>query len=57
MAPVGPARGREAFAQSADRAPGRGVSGRLAQAAQFIKARSNQMRPLGEIIDETLSGS
>jgi len=33
-----------------------GVGLRLAQAAQFIKARSNQMRPLGEIIDETLSG-
>jgi len=34
---------------------GSGVGLRLAQAAQFIKARSNQMRPLGEIIDETLS--
>jgi flagellar biosynthetic protein FliO len=34
---------------------GSGVGLRLAQAANFIKARSNQMRPLGEIIDETLS--
>jgi flagellar biogenesis protein FliO len=32
------------------------VGHRLAQAAQFIKARSNQLRPLGEIIDETVSG-
>ena len=41
---------------SAMRASTAGLGGRLAQAAQFIKARSNQMRPLGEIIDETLSG-
>jgi len=33
-----------------------GVGPRLTQAVQFIKARSNQLRPLGEIIDETLSG-
>jgi flagellar biosynthetic protein FliO len=41
---------------SAMRTSTAGLGGRLAQATQFIKARSNQMRPLGEIIDETLSG-
>ncbi len=43
-------------AAPATRPAQRGMTSRLMQAAQFIKARSNQMRPLGEIVDETVSG-